>query len=270
VVAGNVAQDLAPDGGWVPGGPSLYAARMALALGARVDLITRLADDYDQSVFDGLNVVAEPGACARYANTYDAHGDRTQLLLAEGDPLDPSAIPAAGIDACMLAPAYHEITRVPKLKTGKLAVSLQGALRSKTGDGRVVHHPEPLTQAKPFISPGTILFLSEEDTADAPTLARYAASKGAIALLTRGYRGAVMFDGSRATTFGAIPASPVDPTGAGDCFAMAFLVRLVETKDLRESCHFALAAGSLAVEGAGIESIPSRAAVEARMERVVA
>jgi sugar/nucleoside kinase (ribokinase family) len=51
---------------------------------------------------------------------------------------------------------------------------------------------------------------------------------------------------------------------------MAFVVRMLETRDLRESCHFALAAGSLAVEGVGIAGIPSRAAVEARLERVVA
>lgn len=260
-----------PGGGWVPGGPALYAARMALALGARVDLVTCMTDDYDRTVFDGINVVPTgDGECARYANSYDEYGDRTQVLLAEGDPIDARAIPSGNADAYMFAPAYHEFASIPKLKAGKIGVSLQGALRATAENGRVVPHPDPIAQAKPFIRPGAFVFLSEEDTNDAPTLARFIALKGAVVLLTRGYRGAVMFESGRERTFGAIPAQAVDPTGAGDCFSMAFLVRMAESGDLRKSCQFALAAGSLAVEGVGIEGIPSRAAVEARLERLVA
>ena len=62
----------------------------------------------------------------------------------------------------------------------------------------------------------------------------------------------------------------MDPTGAGDCFSMAFIVRMVETGDMDEACRFALAAGSLAVESSGIATIPTRAAVEARLQGVAA
>jgi sugar/nucleoside kinase (ribokinase family) len=244
---------------------------MALALGARVDLVTGMTDDFDRDALDGINVLAtEAGECARYANSYDAKGDREQIILAEGDPIDARAMVRDGADGYLFAPAYHEISALPKLRSGKIAVSLQGVLRSAGKDGRVMHHPDALAQAKPFIRQDALVFLSEEDTADAATLSRFVASKGAVVLLTRGYRGAVMFEAGRERTFGAIPANSVDPTGAGDCFAMAFVVRMLETRDLRESCHFALAAGSLAVEGVGIAGIPSRAAVEARLERVVA
>lgn len=262
-------EDLAPDGGWVPGGPALYAARMALALGARVDLVTRLTDGYDRSVLEGINVLAIPASeSCRYANTYDARGDRTQRLLADGEPIDPRVV-EPGADAYMVAPAYHELAAMPAVG-GLRAVSLQGALRATNGHQRVIPHAEPIAQAEPFLAEGVLAFFSEEDTADAPGLARHIASRGAIALLTRGYRGATIFEGGHETHFDAIPAASVDPTGAGDCFATAFLVRMVETRNLVESCHFALAAGSLAVEGVGTEGIPSRAAVEGRLERVVA
>jgi sugar/nucleoside kinase (ribokinase family) len=271
VVAGNVDQDLAPDGSWVPGGPALYAARMALSLGARVDLITRLTDDYDRSVLDGIHVVAiEAEQCCRYANAYDANGDRTQILLAEGDPINPSFIGVSGANAYMLAPAYHEFAAMPNLQATVVAVSLQGPLRTTDAGGKVVHHPDPFGQADPFIAPGTLAFFSEEDTADAPALARHIGAIGGIALLTRGYRGAVMFDGANERSFTAIPATSLDPTGAGDCFAMAFVVRMVETDDLGEACRFALAAGSLAVEAQGVAGIPSREAVERRLEGVAA
>ena len=79
-----------------------------------------------------------------------------------------------------------------------------------------------------------------------------------------------MFAGSEERTFAAAPARAVDPTGAGDCFAMAFVVRMVETNDLVNSCRFALAAGALATEGVGIAGIPSRKAVEDRLQGVAA
>jgi hypothetical protein len=244
---------------------------MALSLGARVDLITRLTADYDRSVLDGINVIAlEAEQCCRYANSYDANGDRTQLLLAEGDPINPSFIGQAGADAYVLAPAYHEFAAMPPLQASVVAVSLQGPLRATGEGGRVIHHPNPVAQADPFLAPGTLAFLSEEDTADAVGLCRHIASRGAVALLTRGYRGADMFEGVNELRFDAIPANSIDPTGAGDCFAMAFVVRMVETRDLVEACRFGLAAGSLAVEAAGIAAIPTRQAVEERMRKVAA
>lgn len=242
---------------------------MALSLGARVDLITRLTADYDRAVLDGINVIAiDAEQCCRYANSYDANGDRTQFLLAEGDPINPSFIGQDGADAYFLAPAYHEFAAMPPLHANVLAVSLQGSLRSTSEGGRVIHHPHPIAQAGPFLAPGTLAFLSEEDTADALGLCRYIASRGAVALLTRGYQGAVMFEGANELPFDAIPAHSIDPTGAGDCFAMAFVVRTVETRDLAEACRFALAAGSLAVEGVGAAAVPARQAVEERLGKV--
>lgn len=73
VVAGNVTEDRAPDGGWVPGGPSLYAARMAHALGARVTLLTTLSPSFDRACLEGLEVPPFPAdVLPRYANAYDA------------------------------------------------------------------------------------------------------------------------------------------------------------------------------------------------------
>ncbi|MCK9521175.1 MAG: PfkB family carbohydrate kinase, partial [Dehalococcoidia bacterium] len=68
----------------------------------------------------------------------------------------------------------------------------------------------------------------------------------------------------------AFAAEPVEPTGAGDCFATAFTVRFAETGDIDEASRFALAAGALAVEAHGLAAIPSRAAIEARLRKVAA
>jgi sugar/nucleoside kinase (ribokinase family) len=247
---------------------------MALSLGARVDLITRLTDDYDTGVLDGINVlpIAADETC-RYANSYDANGDRTQLLLVKGEPLpnDVLEYSLGRPDAVVFAPAYHEFEApLPVVTAAVVAASLQGALRSRTRGDRVVPHPQPLEQCAPFAAAGRFLLLSEEDTADADGLARALSEAGATVFVTRGYRGATRFSEHAEHRYEAIPARPVDPTGAGDCFSMAFVVRMVETGDVDQACRFALAAGSLAVEATGIATIPTRAAVEARLQGVAA
>jgi len=243
---------------------------MARALGASVRLITGLPEGYDRSLFEGICLdsrpVAEP---CRYANVYDAAGNRQQLLLNAGEPLTLSAGRFTGADACMLAPAYHECDGLPaKLRVN--AVSLQGPLRLADGMGRVGPHPDAIGQASPFVAPGIFAFFSEEDTADASTLAREIASRGATAVVTKGYRGAVLFTRDSESALEAIPGDSVDPTGAGDCFATAFTVRFAETGEVREAARFALAAGSLAVEGPGIAGIPTRAQVEERLKQEAA
>lgn len=274
MVVGNVGEDRAPDGGWVPGGPALYSARLAVALGHQVTLITRLVPEYDHRVFEGIDLRALPAVgVPRYANEYDERGDRTQYLLARGGRLDVPAVVASlnlPCDVLVVAPAFHEIDALPPSPARVVGVSLQGLLRDVADDGRVFPHADPWGQVQPFVRPGWFCFFSEEDTADPPALARQLAAAGARALLTRGYRGATLFSGGREEPLAPYPATPVDPTGAGDCFATAFLVRYAETNDLAEACRFALAAGALAVEGHGLAGVPTRAAIRALLRKVAA
>lgn len=224
-------------------------------------------------MFEGLNVHQLPARVAcRYANRYDESGARTQLLLDPGEPLDAAEIEtvAGAADALLLAPAFHELSGVPASGPRLRAVSLQGALRAVDGE-RVIAHPDPLAQARTLVGGGTWAFFSVEDAAEPEGLARQLAKAGARVWLTRAHVGATLFDGASERSFSAIPSDVlVDPTGAGDCFAAAFVVRFLETEDLGEATRFALAAGSLAVEHVGIAGIPARAAIERRLEREAA
>lgn len=175
-------------------------------------------------------------------------------------------------DAVIIAPAFHEVRSLADLPvTPLVGVSLQGPLRSVTTDQRVVPHNDPPGVARKFVRPGWLAFFSEEDTPEADRLAGHISTLGATAILTRGYNGATLFasDGSQ-HHWDAIPADPVDPTGAGDCFASAFLFRLAETNDLAQAMRFALAAGALAVEANGLLGVATREAIEARMTREAA
>jgi hypothetical protein len=309
IVTGNLVEDRAADGDWVPGGPALYAARMAHALGAEVTLITHMIEGYPAHVLAGIHVAsldrtyrgpegaagsaALPGvgdagssphrpyrgregaagsaalntpaiAPCRYANTYDAHGNRTQLLLSPGEPLD-GPFPHDGlVDALIVAPAYHELSGVPAIDARVVMVSLQGPLRSVDGTGRVIPAPGAYAQAAPFVEPGAFACFSDEDTRDPGELAKRLAAARMTVAVTRGHRGATVYEGEYRREVPPLPAKAVDPTGAGDCFATAWAVRFAETGDLAEACAFGLAAGALATEKPGLAGVPTRSEVEER------
>ena len=210
----------------------------------------------------------------RYANQYDAQGNRTQLLLSEGAALEvaPFLKPGETPDVVFITPAYHEFRRAPlRFKGSIVGVSLQGPLRSTDSEQRVVHRPDAAGVARRFIRAGWISFFSEEDTDHPESLARSVVDLRGVAVLTRGYNGATLFDSDGSQHhWDAIAAEPVDPTGAGDCFASAFLFRLAEAESLASAMQFALAAGALAVEGTGPDGVPTRTAIEARMTREAA
>jgi sugar/nucleoside kinase (ribokinase family) len=267
VVVGNVALDRTPDGGWAPGGPSLYSARMALALGARVRLVTHLTDDYPRQVLEGIDVIALPADdVPRYVNTYDALGNRSQLLLTEGQSIPAKALDARGADVLLIAPAYHEVEAPPRWLPPVSATCFQGLLRERAGD--VVTQREDAWKAvRKFARAGMLTFLSEEDTADSRGLALQAAEAGATAFVTHGSRGATRFERGAITHRAAFPAETLDPTGAGDAFATALALHLAEYGDPDAAFDYAALAGALAVEGIGLDGIPSRRQLEARLAR---
>lgn len=247
---------------------------MARALGCEVTLITSLEPEFPAGLLDGLDVRAAAGAVARYENRYDARGNRTQRLLAPGSDLQlvPHLAPGETFDLVFYAPAYHEFRKAPlRFRGAVVGVSLQGALRSIDPEGRVIPNPRPLEAARALVRPGWCAFLSEEDAAAPEALAAALAAENTLVVLTRGYNGATLFelDGS-AHSYPAVPAEATEPTGAGDCFAMAFMVRLAETDAVEQAMRFALAAGALAVEAPGLAGIASRAAIEERMTREAA
>ena len=84
-------------------------------------------------------------------------------------------------------------------------------------------------------------------------------------VFTRGYRGADVHCRGERRQIDAFPANAVDVTGAGDVFAAAFLIRLGESDDVWDATRFAACAASFVVEAEGIEAMPTRDQIEARL-----
>jgi sugar/nucleoside kinase (ribokinase family) len=169
----------------------------------------------------------------------------------------------------LFAPAFHELRTLPRTEASVVAFLLQGALRALDGD-TVIPARQPFEAIAALMHPGMLCFFSEEDTADAEEFAAGLASVGATVILTRGQAGATWFHRGVVESRHAFRAAQIDPTGAGDVFATAYTLRFAETHDYREAMNFALMAGALAVEGRGIDGIPTRRAIESRLATVAA
>ena len=266
-VVGNVVEDRTKDARWVPGGPALYASRAATALGAEVTLVSRVPEAYDWSVFNDVAVRALPAAaCPRFENVYSVGGARKQTLLARGAPLSVEDLPV-GLegDAVIAAPALDELGGFPPIAGAIRIASLQGPLRERRLHRSLGNASPPVVCVRPFVQEGVVAIFSDEDVDDPLALAEVLSAKGTVSVVTLGARGSWLYRNRSRQEVAPFPARVIDPTGAGDSFAAAFAVYMVETGDFLGSCEFANAMGSLVVERSGVREMPSRAEVSARL-----
>ncbi|MBV9020383.1 MAG: carbohydrate kinase family protein, partial [Ktedonobacteraceae bacterium] len=68
-----------------------------------------------------------------------------------------------------------------------------------------------------------------------------------------------------AQRFPAYTSHEIDPTGAGDVFATAFLIHLYWHRDAEQAMNFANCVASFSIEQQGIQGIPTLEMVQARL-----
>jgi len=291
-VAGHVARDIVPANAvditapcdaappiTMPGGTALYAALTARRLGVDTGVITSAPAGFDDALLEGARVhvvVAEQDTI--FENRYEP-GGRVQFLHGRARPLGSDDVPTAWRAARILhlGPIADEVDpAIAALFPRALrAATPQGWARRWDEDHRV--HTLPHARVAARLVDLDVVILSEEDvsagfspgheTPDA-VVGLYRA-RTPIVVLTRGARGATIYAGKGTLHVPACPAREVDPTGAGDVFAAAFLIRYAAEKDLLGAARFAAATAALAVEGAGPSAIPTAAEVEERLETCV-
>ncbi len=93
------------------------------------------------------------------------------------------------------------------------------------------------------------------------------AGQGKLVALKQGEAGCTLFRGDECIQVPAFPAKEIDATGAGDSFAAALTVALLEGMAPEPAARFANAVGALAVARIGpMEGSPTRYEVEAFMQ----
>jgi len=268
VAVGHVTKDLVAGGGYRLGGAVAYSARTAQSLGLSAAVLTSAPSDLD---IHGLlpdvrlRIVPSPFATT-FENLYDGER-RDQFLHSTAAVLKARHLPeswrAAGI--VLLCPVAGELGSdwLGLFPSALVGVVPQGWMREADSAGRVT--AKPWVGADQILSQVDVLVFSEEDVGGSESEVQRYASRARITAVTRGAQGATVFWRGVSRDSPAFSARALDPTGAGDVFAAAFLVRLSETGDPDVAAAFANCAAALSVEGHGVDAIPTRARVEARL-----
>ncbi len=253
----------------VLGGTASYASLCAARLGWEAGVLTAAGPDFDPARdLSGVEVFVEPSASTtRFVNIYGEDGRRTQTLASRAAPIEMQPLPDAwrAPDVLLLGPVAGEIGPgfTSAVRGGVVGVTAQGFLRAFESDGAVT--------TREWTSPGRdlagvhALFLSENDLPEAERAARRLLDHVPIVALTRGWRGLTLLTRDSVNEVPGLPRAEVDPTGAGDVLAAAFLVRYHETHDPLEAAAFGACAASCVVEAVGVAGLGDRAEVERRL-----
>jgi sugar/nucleoside kinase (ribokinase family) len=75
-----------------------------------------------------------------------------------------------------------------------------------------------------------------------------------LVALKMGEEGCYVTDGQQSVRLPAYPVTPIDTTGAGDCFAAGFLAGLIQGWDLEQTARLANAVGAMCVTAIGAAS----------------
>jgi sugar/nucleoside kinase (ribokinase family) len=267
LIVGNVVQDVVPNG-YTVGGTATYMSITARNLGRKPGIVTRLAPDFvlPEVLHDIAIHRVDSAQTTTFHNIYH-DGHRQQFLLAVADPIQPDNVPSEWLNAPIvhLGPLTRELdSRFAKMFPGALVgVTPQGWLRQWDETKRV--RMRPWVEAPEILPHVDVLVFSEEDlNGDLALVAEYVRMTR-IAVVTQGNLGCNVYANGEMRHVPAFKANEVDPTGAGDVFAAAFLIRLHEINDPFEAARFANATASFSVQAPGVTGIPTREQVEQRL-----
>jgi sugar/nucleoside kinase (ribokinase family) len=281
---GHVARDLHSNGTFSLGGTVTYAALTAYHLGLATGIVTCAAPDLIQELpryLPNIAYSARPSLeTTTFVNQYQ-QGFRTQYLCAKADALMNTDIPRSWCDTpiVLIGPLAQEISpdlvALFRRRPGALiAATPQGWLRRWDADGRVWPTPwETVEQILPLLD---VLILSHDDLLPFANDNLHASDAMLCAwsmyvpllVATDGRHGATLFRHGATKHFSAYNVQEVDPTGAGDVFAAAFLASLYRHGDAEQAVTFANCAASFSVEHEGVVGIPTMEMVAVRQREI--
>jgi len=252
------------------GGAAAFASLTAARLGLRSGLVTSAAPTFPYwASLDGVEIHCQEAAgTTEFENIYEG-SRRRQRVLAQAAPLTEASLASirgrlADDAAVLYCPVVHEVelTLAPLAPRGLAGVAPQGFFRRWKPQGLV--EACDWEDALTALAGADVVTMSEDDHVAPEELAEE--FPGRAFVVTKGAKGARIYSQGDVYDLPAFPAVEVDPTGAGDVFAAAFLLALRERRPVVRAARFAACVASFAVEAPGIEGIPTRKAVEARLE----
>ena len=226
LVIGHISTDLTPTGSRV-GGTVAYAGRTACSLGCRTAVLTSAsASDDHAGTLPRIDIRRVPAdATTVFENIYDTEG-RRQIIHSRAKDLVFDHLPSDWRQAPIVhfAPIADEIDPRMILQFPGTLIGLtpQGWMRGWDRIGNVF--ARDWFAASEFFPVASAVILSEEDLPNPQALDRYR-RWSRLLVLTCGSRGCKVFQQGDMRHVPVTPVQEADPTGAGDIFAAAFLIR---------------------------------------------
>jgi 1D-myo-inositol 3-kinase len=279
---GHMTRDVHDDGSFSLGGTVTFAALTAYRLGLAAAIVTCVDAQLEAELPArlagvGLSIGPSP-ATTTFDNRY-TDGFRIQYLRARAVSLQLTDVPLAWRKApvVLLGPLTQELTPefvplFPRRPGAIIAATPQGWLRRWDTDGRV--WPTPWTAAEQVLPLLDVLILSHDDLlpfaqgnrVEADAILTRWSRQVPLLVATDGRHGATLFQHGDVERFAGYSVTEVDPTGAGDVFAAAFLCHLYRHGDPRTAVNFANCVASFSVEQVGVAGIPTLEMVEKRIK----
>lgn len=229
-VIGNLSRDVVDGRPPRVGGAPYYAARALRAVGGPARIVTKCSEA-DRALLRTLVAVGLPvvwlSAEATAAFSFSYTGDeRSMAVVALGEPWTPeqagSVGRAAWVHAAPLVRSDFPPETLAALARGRqLSLDGQGLVRAPVaGPLRLDGDFDPA-----LLRHVRVLKLAEEEAAVLGALEEdgLAALGVPEIVVTLGSRGSLVWAGNRLERVPAAPVRRVDPTGAGDAFAVAYL-----------------------------------------------
>ena len=195
---------------------------------------------------------------------YDRKGDRTLRVIGNAGEIPITTVwrECQETRYLLLAPVLYELNldsliELTNSTETELFLDPQGLLRRLASDAAVEHFCDTrkfrrLVSSVDFIKPNELEANVITGLRDCAESARVLVQWGArAAIVTLGENGSVACDRQGCLAIPAYKTTAVDPTGAGDVYAGAFLAEYGRTGDLGSSCLYASAAASVMVESIG-------------------
>jgi sugar/nucleoside kinase (ribokinase family) len=259
LVIGHITKDLY-NGAYQIGGTATYSALTARSLGYHAGIVSSNGPDIDLSPLpsDVLVQLRPCAASTTFENIYH-DGHRRQQIGARAALLRGSDVPDQWRSSPIVhfGPVAQEVDEAiaAYLSGALLGLTPQGWMRRWDEDGIV--HPAPWEPSDALLARADALILSREDVGnEAARIERYA-ERARLLVLTAGWKGATVYYQGQVRAFAAPRVEEVDPTGAGDIFAAAFLVSLYECGEPFRAACFANCVAAHSVERRGMASIPT-------------
>lgn len=270
LVIGHITVDLTPSGPAL-GGSAAYAALTARALGLRVGVVTVRGGEIPLAELEGIPVVAgEAEQSTTFENVYTA-GGRVQYLRHAAPKIDFALVPEAWRRAKIihLAPVAQELdSQLPEgFHPSLLGLTPQGWMRTWDESG-LVQACDWRPDGEALAQAGAVIFSLEDVSHNEETIEHLAHAARVLAV-TEGADGARLFWNGDSRRFRPPRVTEVDPTGAGDVFAAAFFIRLVNTRDPWEAARFANRLAAISVTRRGMDGAPTRDEVRTSLVEVL-